>query len=283
MLITMRNHLPSPHRSLGDKVTSMPESAEESYDRFAAVYDEANAQNDYEMWLGRALLPELEKHGLRKGWALDVGCGTGQAFGPMLERGWKVFGCDLSAEMLAEAERKFGSQVGLQKVDARELSSVRPPAELPEENGFDLVMLLNDVVNYLTEDGDLGKVFDGVRRNLHPDHGLAVFDTNTLSLFRDSFVTGALERDAQGWEWQGLTESDAPGTVFEARLSGDGIETHIHRQRHWTGEQVRGALEEAGLRCLAALGQREEEGGVVLSDSPDEERDHKVIYIASLG
>jgi SAM-dependent methyltransferase len=259
-----------------------PESAEESYDRFAAVYDEANAQNDYEMWLGGALLPELEKRGLQKGWALDAGCGTGRAFEPLLERGWKVFGCDLSAEMLAEAERKFGSQVGLQKLDARELGSVRPPAGLPDEGAFDLVLLLNDVVNYMTEDGDLEKAFDGVRRNLDRDHGLAIFDANTLSLFRHSFVAGAMERDADGWEWQGLTDSDAPGTVFEARLSGNDIETHVHRQRHWTAEQVRGALEASGLRCLAALGQREGEGGVVLSDPPDEERDHKVIYIASV-
>jgi SAM-dependent methyltransferase len=258
-----------------------PESAEESYDRFAAVYDEANAQNNYEMWLGETLLPELEKHGLRKGWALDVGCGTGRAFEPLLERGWKVFGCDLSGEMLAEAERKFGSQVGLQKLDARELASVRPPAELPGGK-FDLILLLNDVVNYMTEDGDLEKAFDGVRRSLDPDHGLVAFDANTLSLFRHSFVSGNLERDARGWEWQGLTDADASGPVFEARLSGEGIETHVHRQRHWTAEQVKGALEGAGLRCLAVLGQREGEGRILLDGSPDEERDHKVIYIASL-
>ncbi|HEX8050012.1 MAG TPA: hypothetical protein VF504_00975, partial [Solirubrobacterales bacterium] len=46
--------------------------AQTAYDRYAPVYDESNAQNDYEMWLGEVLLPELEKHGLRNGWALDV-------------------------------------------------------------------------------------------------------------------------------------------------------------------------------------------------------------------
>ena len=78
-------------------------SAEATYDRFAPIYDEWNAQNDYEMWLGEALLPALEMHGLRKGWALDVGCGTGRAFLPLLARGWRVIGCDVSAGMLAEA------------------------------------------------------------------------------------------------------------------------------------------------------------------------------------
>jgi len=95
------------------------ESAGEAYDRYAAVYDEANAQNDYETWVGKAILPELEQRGLRKGWALDVGCGTGRAFDPLLSRGWKVVGCDLSAGMLAEAERKYGSRVQLFELDAR--------------------------------------------------------------------------------------------------------------------------------------------------------------------
>ncbi|HYG96722.1 MAG TPA: methyltransferase domain-containing protein, partial [Solirubrobacterales bacterium] len=87
------------------------ESARIAYDRYAPIYDEWNAQNDYEMWLGETLLPEMEKHGLRKGWALDVGCGTGRAFDTLLSRGWQVVGSDVSGGMLAEAERNFGSRV----------------------------------------------------------------------------------------------------------------------------------------------------------------------------
>ena len=252
------------------------ESSRTAYDRYAAIYDEANAQNDYEMWLGKVLLPELETHGLRKGWALDVGCGTGRAFEPLLDRGWQVVGCDVSAKMLAEAKRKFGSGVRLLNIDARDL----PP--LPTAEAFDLVLLLNDVVNYMVEDGDLEQVFAGVRRNLSPDHGLVVFDANTLGLFRDSFTVGKKETiSARGLEWQGLTEEAARGSVFEARLAGSGVEPHVHRQRHWTSEQIDEALENAGLRLLAALGQREDGGRILLSATPDEERDHKVIYIAA--
>jgi len=52
----------------------------EMFARVAPVYDEWNSQNDYEMWLGEVLLPELEKLGLQKGWALDVGVRGGRAF-----------------------------------------------------------------------------------------------------------------------------------------------------------------------------------------------------------
>lgn len=258
------------------------ESAQAAYDRYAAIYDESNAQNDYELWLGKTLLLELEKHGLRKGWALDVGCGTGRAFDPLLERGWQVVGCDVSAGMLAEAERKFGSRVALHHVDARELPAFAPAPDLPASEAFELVVILNDIVNYLTEDGDLERLFAGVARNLNRDHGLAIFDASTFILFQAIFVAEMAERmNSRGIEWRGLTEEATPGAVYEARLSGPNVEAHVHRQRHWTAEEITAALAANGLRCLAALGQSEGEGEILLTDPPDEEKEFKVIYIVA--
>jgi SAM-dependent methyltransferase len=259
------------------------DSATDAYDRLAAVYDDCNASNDYEMWLGEALLPELERHGLQLGWALDVGCGTGRAFDPLLARGWHVLGCDVSSQMLAEAGRKFGPRVPLLHLDARDLPAICPAPGLPTGEAFTLVLLLNDVLNYLTEDGDLDQAFAGVKGNLSRPDGLVAFDVNTLSLFRDEFVVGVVEEmGSGGWEWRGLTERAEAGAIYEARLSGRGLKPNVHRQRHWTSDEIRSALEAAGLHSVASLGQREEGGQVVLSDPPDEERDAKVIYVASL-
>lgn len=258
------------------------ESAKDAYDRFASVYDQANAQNDYEKWLGATLLPELERHGLQKGRALDVGCGTGRAFEPLLRRGWQVVGCDVSPGMLREAARKF-SGVDLFEADARNLPRADEVLGLPTERNFDLVMLLNDVVNYTTEDGDLEKIFAGVKLNLQRDHGLAIFDANTLALYGDAFISREMEErmNAGDLEWEGLSSEVQPGFLFEARLSGRGVKAHIHRQRHWTGEQIKAALDKSGLRLLAALGQQEEDGQILLVDTPDETRDPKIIYIAT--
>jgi SAM-dependent methyltransferase len=257
------------------------ESAEVAYDRYAPIYDEWNAANDYEMWLGEVLLPELRKLGLQEsGWALDVGCGTGRAVGPLLTRGWQVVGCDVSSGMLAEAERKFGSQVPLLKLDARSLPSICAQIEGPEGKAFQLVLMLNDVVNYLLEDGDLEQVFAGIKRNLSP-RGLAVFDANTLRLFGADFASNVTEEiSGKGWEWHGLTEGVRPGAIYEARISGRGVESHVHRQRHWIPGQIKKALKASGLCARAVLGQREQEGRVLLADPPDEERDAKVVYVA---
>jgi SAM-dependent methyltransferase len=256
-------------------------SAKDAYDRYAPIYDEANAENDYELWLGEVLLPELERRGLRKGWALDVGCGTGRAFEPLLSRGWQIVGCDVSPAMLAEARKKFGSRVRLLVMDARNLTPISLGFESASERGFQLVLLLNDVINYMTEDGDLKQVFASVKRNLSETNGLVVFDANTLNLFREDFTLGVLDEDADGLEWHGLTTDSGPADIYEARLSGRDIQTHIHRQRHWSSQQVRWALDVSGLDCVAALGQREEAGAVVLSEDPSEERDRKIVYIAA--
>jgi SAM-dependent methyltransferase len=256
------------------------ESAEEAYDRLAPIYDEFTSVNNYELWLGEVLLPELEKHGLRKGWALDVGCGTGRAFDPLLNRGWGVVGCDGSAGMLARAREKFGDRVPLIHADARELEAIAPSPERPGGERFQLVLLLNEVVNYLTEDGDLERAFAGVRRNLSPE-GLVVFDANTILWFRESFASGkSAEMSDRGWDWHGLTKTVDRGAIYEARFSGQGVESNVHRQRHWPPEEVEAALRAADLHPLAALGQREENWKVILESPVDEERDSKTIHIA---
>ncbi|HWO46738.1 MAG TPA: class I SAM-dependent methyltransferase [Solirubrobacterales bacterium] len=256
-------------------------SAQETYDRFAPVYDKFTSANNYEMWLGEVLLPELEKHGLQRGWALDVGCGTGRAFDPLLNRGWGVVGCDGSSGMLAQAKEKFGERVQLIHADARELESIAPTPDHPDGENFQLVILLNEVVNYLTEDGDLERAFAGIRRNLSTE-GLVVFDANTLLWFRESFASGKSEElSERGWDWYGLSENVERGATYEMHLSGHDVKPYFHRERHWTPEQVETALEAVGLRPCAALGQREENWRVILESSVDEERDSKTIHIAA--
>jgi SAM-dependent methyltransferase len=241
--------------------------AQIAYDAFAPIYDDFNAQNDYEMWFG-ALLPRLEGLGLRTGKVLDVGCGTGRAFAPMLRRGWEVTGCDISPGMVAKAREKHA--------DEGVTVEVADMTKLPTYGEFQLVWGLNDAVNYLVADGDLQSALEGMDANLAAD-GLVVFDCNTLQLFRAGFDPDeGLKRDAR-WHWRGLGRT---GDIYEAEVSGEGVATHIHRERHYSVPEVQRTMLNAGLQPVAALGQREADGGLVIADSWDEERDHKIIHVA---
>jgi SAM-dependent methyltransferase len=244
-----------------------------AYEAFAPIYNEFNHLNDYEMWLGRTLLPELEKHGLKRGRALDVGCGTGRAFAPLLRRGWEVRGCDLSPGMLERARGEAAGKVELEVADMR---------ELPVYGAFELVLSLNDSVNYLLGDGDLERALGAMRANL-ADDGLLLFDVNA----RSTYETGAwapgnsrtVEYEGRSWTWRAAGEVDP--AVFETRIEGEDVETGVHRQHFRSEPEVRKAMESAGLTCLAAVSMTEVDGEVVLHDPPDEDHDYKVIYIGA--
>lgn len=244
-----------------------------AYQAFAPVYDEFNHLNDYEMWIGRSLLPELEKHGLRHGRVLDVGCGTGRAFAPLLRRGWEIRGCDLSPAMLERAALEGGDRVELSVADMR---------ELPVFGEFELVIALNDPVNYMLEDGDLERALGGLRANL-ADDGLLIFDCNSISTFKSLYSTEYREVEYEGrrWIWRGVGEFDPNASMHESWIEGDDIESISHQERYYSQPEVLAAMRSAGLASLAVLGMEEVDNEVVLNDPPDEDRHYKIIYIAA--
>jgi SAM-dependent methyltransferase len=94
--------------------------AEIAYEAIAPVYDDFTHHHDYELWLGN-LLPELERLGLRGNRLLDVACGTGKSFIPMLNRGWEVTASDISPAMVELARAKVGDRADLSVADMRDL------------------------------------------------------------------------------------------------------------------------------------------------------------------
>lgn len=246
------------------------DSALVMYEAFAAVYDDFNHLNDYEMWLGRTLLPVLRSHGLEEGGrALDVGCGTGRAFPPLLERGWQVHGCDLSPAMLEIAAQK-GASVPLDVADMR---------SLPILGDFDLVLSLNDCLNYLLGDEDLVRALTGMRANLARD-GILIFDVNSSSTFASGY-TGVREVQHEGSQWRWSGRGEVAPSVYEAEIAGDHLEPIRQRERFRPAGEVLDAMQAAGLQVLAAYGMREEGGEILLSAPPDEDRDYKLVFIGA--
>ncbi|HEX5617473.1 MAG TPA: class I SAM-dependent methyltransferase [Solirubrobacteraceae bacterium] len=251
-------------------------TAREAYDELAPDYDLLTAEYPYERWL--AALEELARaHGATGHDVLDVACGTGKSFLPLLARGWHVVGCDISPAMLALAKAKAPA-ARLEQADMR---------TLPRLGEYDLVTCLDDALNYLLEATELEAALAGIRRNLRPD-GIAIWDLNTLAQYRASFARDqTTDRDGIFLAWRGETApSLEPGGPAQATVdvfapARDGLwerRSSVHRQRHWPERTVRYAAARAGLRILAVHGQHQ---GAVLEPELDELVHSKAVYLAA--
>lgn len=254
------------------------EPAAEAYEALAPFYDRYTASYDYEQWLTN--IEEIARGwGLRGRRLLDVGCGTGKSFEPMLGRGYGVIACDLSPAMVAVARERFGEQAEVFVADMR---------DLPELGAFDLLTCLDDSLNYLLDDEDLCAAFRGFARNLAPG-GIAIFDLNSLATYRGFFARDAV---ADGPDtlfcWRGEAEAGTqPGgvasSVVEIFSTSDGESwrrtSSRHVQRHHPPAAVRKALEASGLELLELRGQVT---GAQIETPADEGRHTKLVYFARL-
>jgi SAM-dependent methyltransferase len=257
-------------------MTSNTQVAGAGYEVFAPFYDAFTAGSDYEVWTTRVL--ELARgHGLAGRRHLDVACGTGKSFMPLLERGFEVTATDASPAMLAEAARKAPA-VPLVAADAR---------ALPRLGEFDLVTCFDDSLNHLLEPSDLEAALGALARNL-AGGGLLLCDLNTLLAYRTTFaLDSVVEREGVVFAWRGEASPDAaPGCRATARVdvfaAGDDLwerHTVAFEQRHFPPHRVTALMAAAGLECLDVC-------GVLADGSPvpevDETTQLKVLYVARL-
>jgi SAM-dependent methyltransferase len=257
--------------------TAPPHPAAIGYDCLAPFYDQFTAGYAYEAWI-EAIESRAFAHGLRRGRALDLACGTGKSTVPLLSRGYSVQACDISEGMIRQAREKFP--------ELADLFSVADMRELPDLGRFDLVLCLDDAVNYLLGDDDLEAAFTSVARVLDGE-GIFAFDVNSLLTYRTAFAeTQVLEDDELFFAWRGeASPAIRPGEgasatveIFARRPSGS-WERHTmrHIQRHHPRQAIFSALERAGLECCAVFGQHP---GAILEEDPDEQSHIKLVYLA---
>lgn len=243
--------------------------AKAAYDAFASSYDDFAHRYQYERWTQR-LLDKAEEAGLEGRRLLDVACGTGLSFLPMLDRGFTVTACDISEAMVMQARAKVGDRAKLAVADMR---------SLPDFGEFDLVWSLNDALNYLLSPLDLEAALAGFGRNLAPD-GIALFDVNTPVTYRSFFSDETMvERNGRRMTWRGKSHPDTihPGDFHEAEfeIAGQPDSARVHRQRHYPEGEVLDAVEAAGMSCVGVFGELEG----VLNPGLDEEIHSKAVYL----
>ena len=222
------------------------------YSRYAGLYD-GLGQSDF----GRAMLPlihlAIERYPLSGNRVLDLACGTGTVAILLAREGYDVTGVDRSGEMLEVARGKA--------IDAgvRVEFLQRDMVGLQMDQRFDLVLCLYDSLNYLLQQSDLEAALAGVAGALAP-RGLFVFDMNTLHCLANDWGNQVVEErgpSALLIHRYSFSPESRIGTLelICLRNHPGGIEKfrEIHRERGYTREEIRAALDASGLAALEEM------------------------------
>lgn len=111
----------------------------------------------------------VQKYGTPQTSLLDLGCGTGKHCELFCDKGYKVHGVDMSADMLSVAEKR---RAGREDKMSFELSDI---CEFSIDESFETVVSLFHVMSYQNTNANLLKAFQTAKQHLKPN-GIFIFD-----------------------------------------------------------------------------------------------------------
>ncbi len=234
----------------------------EAYTDFAGDYDVYMEDLPYGLWVD-FIRGMFELYGIRDGLVCELGCGTGTATQMMADLGFDMIGIDLSEDMLAIAQDK-------QKEPGKILYLNQDMREFELYGTVRAIVSVGDSMNYITDPGDLLKVFKLVNNYLDPD-GVFIFDLKTEYLYKKVMGedTRFLDYDDVSLVWE--NHFDPETKINEYVLTGfklldedEGIYRRfdeVHEQRAYSVKEVKSLLKEAGLCAAGVFELSEEEDG----------------------
>jgi SAM-dependent methyltransferase len=119
-----------------------------------------------------------ERERAPRGLAVDIGCGAGRNSVPLAVQGWRVFGTDLSAPMLAAAARRAAAegQTGHVQLSFASMDALPVRSEVAD------LVIAHGIWNLARSAGELRRAVAEAARICRPGAGLFVFtfSRNTL-------------------------------------------------------------------------------------------------------
>ncbi len=216
-----------------------------SYGQFARLYDSLTFDVPYSEYAD-FIEKQIKKHGIKAELVFDLACGTGTLAAELSERGYDMIAADSSLEMLDCAISKYGTE--------KILFLNQPMQEFELYGTVDVIICMLDSLNYLTEDGDLEKVFSLCHNYLNDD-GLLIFDVNSEYKFKNVLAQNiyTYEKDNIFYVWENdfceeTKLCDFFLTFFKQQRNGlyERIEEH-HVERCYTEDEIMNALEMNGF------------------------------------
>lgn len=244
----------------------------QAYGGFAEVYDKFMDNVPYEEWC-EYIIALLKKYGVNDGLVLDLGCGTGNITEILCDAGYDMIGVDNSEEMLAVAMDKRmanGKDILYLLQDMREFELY---------GTVKAVISVCDSINYITDIEELTKVFRLVNNYLDPG-GVFIFDMNTIYKYRELLGSNTIaeSREDASFIWENYFDEEGLVNEYDLTIFVREQEAlfrkyeEYHYQKAYSVEEVKEALEEAGLEFVAVYD--------AFAKEPVKETSERVYFIA---
>lgn len=226
----------------------MEDRSANPYSLLAEGYDAVMEHVDYVAW-SEYLFALIQEHHPSAQRILELGCGTGSLAIELQQLGsFDYTASDLSQEMVEVAIRKAYAEnrsVSFLVDDFRTASVESVP---------DVILLVYDGINYLTDVSDVQKTFGSVFDALKPG-GLFVFDlstpTNSLN-HKDGFDDAG---NTEAFRYLRSSKYDPASqihtTLFRLEVDGKTF-TETHRQRAYSLGEMKGLIESTSFEIEAA-------------------------------
>jgi len=226
--------------------------ADSSYSFFADHYDSYMAHVDYDLWIEN-LIDWHQQYGRSKGKkALELACGTANVGSRMVVAGYDVDACDLSPQMLINAE---GKEVKPKLYQA----SLTDP--IPGRD-YDLIFCLFDSINYLTQTSEVKTCLAEVKKAL-ASGGIFIFDISTLLNSLENFAdncnytrNGQNDMVHEAWYESYHHRQISRLSCYTKHGPLYALKTEEHQQRVYMCSELLPLIEAAGLKLLAIRSTR---------------------------
>lgn len=216
------------------------------YDDFSYIYDKLSFDLDYEKYAGN-IKSLVKKHGIKKGNMLELAAGSGMLTKHFFDEFKNIDALDISGKMLEVFANKYDPEnVNLIHYDM---------VEYVKEDSYDLIVILLDSVNYVTEKEDLLKLFRNCYASLKKG-GLLVFDINSPYKIREIFGNECYVYEYEDifYTWDNFYEDELCDMHLEFFVENeDGSYRRIsefQQERLYEIEEVKEIIEDIGFKNI---------------------------------
>lgn len=170
------------------------------YKDFAYIYDKLSFDLEYEKY-AQNIKKLIKEYGIKTEKMLELACGTGMLTCHFFDDFEKIHALDMSETMLEVFSKKHQREnLSLYKYNM---------VDFENEGAYDLIIVLLDSINYVTDKKDLEKLFKNLYKNLNQG-GLLVFDINSKYKMEEVFGSNSFVYEYEDifYTWDNIKEGD---------------------------------------------------------------------------